>query len=154
MVGQKNPHFRRIRLALPAGSFASLPNDAEGATGFEWLSRDQVKVARYANDPLCGFVLRTGSLCDLLAGSREARSNKNIANIPATLPIYIFSGSADPVHNKERDLLRLVDRYRMHIDKVIYKLYPDGRHEMLNEINCEAVINDVLRWLDSTLPSD
>ena len=130
------------------------PFDTEGSSGFEWLSRDQVKVARYANDPLCGFVLRTGSLCDLFLGAREARNNKNIAKIPATLPIYIFSGSEDPVHNKERDLLRLLDRYRMHIDKVSYKLYPAGRHEMLNEINRDAVIKDVLQWLDSTLPSD
>lgn len=128
--------------------------DAEGSSGFEWLSRDQVKVARYANDPLCGFVLRAGSLCDLFAGAREARRNKNISRIPATLPVYIFSGSADPVHNKERDLLRLLDRYRMHIDKVSYKLYPNGRHEMLNEINCDAVINDILHWLESTLSSD
>ena len=123
----------------------------EGSTGFEWLSRDQVKVALYANDPLCGFVLRTGSLCDLFAGAREARHKRNIAKIPASLPIYIFSGAADPVHNKERDLLRLLDRYRNHIQKVSYKLYPDGRHEMLNEINCDAVIDDILHWLDSTL---
>ncbi|MCZ6619870.1 MAG: alpha/beta fold hydrolase [Gammaproteobacteria bacterium] len=130
---------------------ANKPFDEEGSSGFEWLSRDQVKVARYANDPLCGFVLRTGSLCDLFAGAREARQNKNIINIPTTLPIYIFSGSADPVHNKERDLLRLVDCYRTHGNKVTYRLYPEGRHEMLNEINCDAVIGDVLHWLDSSL---
>ena len=28
------------------------------------------------------------------------------------------------------------------------KLYPEGRHEMLNEINRDEVYRDVLRWLE------
>ena len=28
------------------------------------------------------------------------------------------------------------------------KLYPDGRHEMLNELNRQEVYKDVLGWLD------
>ena len=28
------------------------------------------------------------------------------------------------------------------------KLYPEGRHEMLNEINRDEVYRDVLRWME------
>ncbi|GJM80511.1 hypothetical protein HMSSN139_30070 [Paenibacillus sp. HMSSN-139] len=34
------------------------------------------------------------------------------------------------------------------------KLYPGGRHEMLNEINRDEVTSDVLGWLERHLPSE
>jgi len=30
---------------------------------------------------------------------------------------------------------------------VTYKLYPNGRHEMINEPNKQQVIDDLLAWL-------
>jgi len=125
----------------------------ENATGFEWLSRDTDQVNAYAADPLCGFVLRTGSLVNLFAGAREARKRKNIERIPADLPIYIFSGSADPVHSEEKGLDRLLKRYRAQVRKVDYRLYRDGRHEMFNELNRNEVVGDLLKWLELVLPA-
>ena len=31
--------------------------------------------------------------------------------------------------------------------KVQLKLYPEGRHEMLNELNRDEVVDDLLGWL-------
>ena len=36
-------------------------------------------------------------------------------------------------------------------DKLTVKLYPNGRHEMLNEINKEEVYQDILNWLNMQL---
>ena len=121
------------------------------ASGYEWLSRDSAQVARYASDPQCGFVLRTGSLCDLFAGARQARKRENVLQIPRSLPVYVFSGSDDPVHDGERNLRRLLKSYRDHLKRVDYHIYPGGRHEMLNETNRAEVVQDVLSWLDSVL---
>lgn len=127
--------------------------DAPDATGYEWLSRDAAQVATYVADPLCGFVLRTGSLCDLFAGARQAPKTENVLQIPPTLPVYVFSGSDDPVHGEERNLTRLLNRYRDHLERVDYRLYPGGRHEMLNETNRDEVVQDLLGWLASVLPT-
>jgi alpha-beta hydrolase superfamily lysophospholipase len=127
--------------------------DAPGASGYEWLSRDRGQVAAYAADAQCGFVLRTGSLCELFAGARQARKTENVLQIPRSLPVYVFSGSDDPVHDSERNLERLLKAYRDHLERVDYRVYPGGRHEMLNEINRDEVIQDVLGWLDSALRS-
>ena len=129
-------------------------NDAfEADTGFEWLSRDAEQVRRYVEDPYCGFVLRTGSLCALFAGARQARRNANIRAIPQTLPIYVFSGSDDPVHGEGKGLARLEKRYRRAgIDDLTLKMYPGGRHEMFNETNRAEVVADLLVWLDRHLP--
>lgn len=127
------------------------PFDGPDATGFEWLSRDPTQVKRYVDDPACGFVLRAGSVANLMAGAREARKKSHIAGIPADLPVYVFSGQADPVHGEEKGLNRLLDRYRAQIKQVDYRLYPDGRHEMLNELNRDEVAADLVTWLRQAL---
>jgi alpha-beta hydrolase superfamily lysophospholipase len=127
------------------------PFDGPDATGFEWLSRDPAQVQAYIDDPACGFVLRAGSLALLMAGAREARKKASITGIPSGLPIYVFSGSADPVHGEEKGLERLLKRYRAQVDSVDYRLYPDGRHEMLNETNRDEVVADLVSWLRQTL---
>lgn len=127
--------------------------DGPDASGFEWLSRDAQQVQRYVDDPLCGFVLRAGSLCDLFAGARQARMTENVLQIPRQLPVLIFSGRDDPVHNDMKNLNRMITRYRDHLERVDERIYPGGRHEMLNETNREQVLQDVLGWLDSVLPA-
>jgi len=125
--------------------------DGPGATGFEWLSRDAEQVQRYVDDPLCGFVLRSGSLADLFAGAREARRKESVDGIPTDLPVYVFSGADDPVHGEQKGLERLLDAYRRQLDNVTWKIYPGGRHEMLNETNRQEVMDDLRGWLASTL---
>ncbi len=125
--------------------------ESPDASGFEWLSRDASQVQAYVDDPLCGFTLRAGSLVDLFAGAREARRRRNIAQIPADLPIYVFSGSADPVHGNQSNLRRLLKRYQTRVVNLEFRLYPEGRHEMFNEINRDEVIADLLDWLKRTL---
>lgn len=127
------------------------PFDGPDATGFEWLSRDQEQVQRYVDDPACGFVLSAGSVARLMAGAREARKRSYIAGIPSDLPIYVFAGQADPVHGEEKGLNRLLDRYRAQVAQVDYRLYPDGRHEMLNETNRDEVVADLVGWLKQAL---
>ena len=127
------------------------PFEGPDATGFEWLSRDPAQVQLYVDDPACGFVLRAGSVANLMAGAREARKKSRIAGIPANLPIYVFAGQADPVHGEEKGLNRLLKRYRAQVRQVDYHLYPDGRHEMLNELNRDEVVADLVNWLKQAL---
>ena len=125
--------------------------DGDGATGFEWLSRDAVEVRKYVDDPHCGTVLRTGSLLALFRGAREAAKPANIAAIPKDLPIHVLSGTADPVHGEQKNLKRLFKRYTAAGLRVSRKLYHDGRHEMFNEINRVEVLDDLVAWLDDIL---
>ncbi len=125
--------------------------EGEGATGYEWLSSDAEEVAAYVRDPLCGFVLRAGSLCDLFRGVRESQRRENLLQIPPSLPVYVFSGSEDPVHGGGRNLSRLLARYRSHLERVDERLYPGGRHEMMNEVNRDQVVGDLMSWLEDAL---
>ena len=48
-----------------------------------------------------------------------------------------------------KGIIKLVNTYKeIGIKDVSYILYKDGRHEMLNEINKDEVIENVVKWLE------
>ena len=74
---------------------------------------------------------------------------KNIELVPKNLPIFLFSGDKDPVGNFGKGIIKLYNAYKKHdIKDVTMKLYADGRHESLNEINRKEVMANIVKWLD------
>ncbi|MBU3130069.1 alpha/beta hydrolase [Clostridium tagluense] len=121
-------------------------------TAFDWLSRDNKQVDKYIDDPFCGTVFTAGFFYDFLGGLKRIADPREIENVPKDLPIYIFSGDKDPVGKNGKGVLKLIKTYKEHgMVDLTYKLYKDGRHEMLNEINREEVIADVIKWLNASL---
>ncbi|WP_424393566.1 alpha/beta fold hydrolase [Mycobacterium sp.] len=117
-------------------------------TDFDWLSRDESVVDAYLADPLCGFGIDAVSLKDMFAGARRLADPAEVACMPHDLPVYVAVGSKDPVNGALTLLWPLVDRYRAAgLSDVTVRVYDDGRHEILNEINRAEVIDDLLQWL-------
>lgn len=116
-------------------------------TAFDWLSRDEAEVDRYAADPLCGGPYSCGLWLDLIGGLLEISSDHAITRVPADLPILITGGEADPVGG-ERGMTRLAMHYaQTGHQRISVKIYPDGRHEMLNETNRDEVTGNLLDWI-------
>lgn len=137
----------KIMNMLSFGAFnnAFKPNRTE----YDWLSRDNVEVDKYIDDPWCGAVFTAGFFCDMLGGLGYINKKENIAKIPKNLPFYLFSGSKDPVGANTKGVTQVCDTLKgAGLGDVTLKFYQDGRHEMLNEINREEVFRDVIAWLD------
>ncbi|MEM7675864.1 MAG: alpha/beta hydrolase, partial [Myxococcota bacterium] len=118
-------------------------------TSSDWLSKDPKEVDKYIDDPLCGFDATNQFWIDMLDNIVEFNRPQRIAQIPRNLPIYIFAGANDPVGQQGVGVKKLVNALRSAgVARVDAKLYPSGRHEMLNEINREEVVADLCRWLD------
>jgi alpha-beta hydrolase superfamily lysophospholipase len=117
-----------------------------GPTGFEWLSRDPVEVARYVDDPFCGFMFCNGLVLDMARGLEEIWAPGAEGRIPSNLPILLIAGQEDPV-GVDGGVHRLGDRYRAAGLDVTEILYPNARHEIFNETNLDEVHRDVLAWL-------
>ena len=118
-------------------------------TDFDWLSRDEKEVQKYIDDPFCGVIFTCGFFSDFMKGLQEIENPTNLKKVPLDLPIYIMSGDKDPVGKNGKGVLNLRDRYiNLGVKDVSCKLYEGGRHEMLNEINKEEVMNDIVAWLD------
>ncbi|HBF7115344.1 TPA: alpha/beta hydrolase, partial [Clostridioides difficile] len=121
-------------------------------TKFDWLSRDKEQVEKYINDPFCGVVCSCGFFYDLVQGLKEIEDKENLKKVPLDIPIYIISGDKDPIGKNGKGVLRLRDRYiKLGVKDVTCKLYKDGRHELLNEINKEEVFEDIICWLNNKI---
>lgn len=121
-------------------------------TKFDWLSRDKEQVEKYINDPFCGVVCSCGFFYDLVQGLKEIEDKENLKKVPLDIPIYIISGDKDPIGKNGNGVLRLRDRYiKLGVKDVTCKLYKDGRHELLNEINREEVFEDIICWLNNKI---
>jgi alpha-beta hydrolase superfamily lysophospholipase len=119
-------------------------------TAFDWLSRDGAEVQKYIDDPWCGFVCPNSFYIELLTALSSLWKPANEAQIRKDLPVFLFSGTRDPVGKNGQGVTALYDRYRkLGIRDVAIKLYPDGRHEMFNETNREDVYRDLVDWLNA-----
>ncbi|MEM9620884.1 MAG: alpha/beta hydrolase, partial [Pseudomonadota bacterium] len=124
---------------------ANKPFDGAAATGFEWLSRDPEQVQKYIDDEGCGFVISCASLVDMSRGTRTSSKPECCTSIPVELPVYVFSGTDDPVHSEKQDINRMLQVYYAHgMTNIEVKWYEQGRHEMFNETNADEVVTDLL----------
>jgi alpha-beta hydrolase superfamily lysophospholipase len=122
-------------------------------TAFDWLSSVETEVDAYIEDPLCGFSLVLESMMSLLSQGARLADPSQLARIRAGLPLYILVGGRDPLITVFGELGPLVERYRRAgIDPVVAQ-YPEGRHEILNEVNRDQVVSELQAWLDRVIAS-
>jgi alpha-beta hydrolase superfamily lysophospholipase len=121
-------------------------------TPFDWLSRDPDIVDAFTKDPLCFAALKRNSMESLFAAASQLADTHHLRSIRTDLPLYLFSGSEDPVGQQLEGVRLLLERYRKAgVTNLSHHFYPGGRHEMLNEINsCEVRTNLVL-WISEIL---
>ena len=73
---------------------------------------------------------------------------KNLAKMKKGLPVLFIAGQEDPVGSYGKGVKQARDAFRKAgMTRVDLKLYPDCRHEILNELNREEVYRDVAQWL-------
>jgi alpha-beta hydrolase superfamily lysophospholipase len=142
------------RTALPVTAGSNLLNAAfePARTPFDWLCRDQAIVDAFMADPLCFGDLHPDSLASFLGIAPRLRDPVALHKIRGDLPIYLFSGSEDPVGQQLRGFHTLIGRYRdAGLRDIAFDFYPGGRHEMLSEINRRQVQTRLLAWISRTL---
>lgn len=117
-------------------------------TAFDWLTRVDAEVDKYIADPLCGFVATVSLFRDMMGGIKFITDQKNINTMSRTQPVYFMSGDCDPVGDNGKGVERAYKAFcDAGLHDVMIRLYPGGRHEMLNEVNKYDVYQDILAWL-------
>jgi alpha-beta hydrolase superfamily lysophospholipase len=125
---------------------------APARTISDWISRDEAVVDRYNEDPLCGFLPSAGLFRDMMGGISYIQAQKNVNRMKKDLPVYFISGDADPVGENGAGVMRAYKSFlKAGMTDVTMKLYHDCRHELLNELNRDEVMEDILVWLESKL---
>lgn len=119
---------------------------------FSWLTKDEKIVAAYHKDPKCNFVFTLNGFKGFLEIMKEVTSDEWAMQMPKEVPVHLFSGKNDPVGSYGKGVTetfnQLIDA---EVKTVTMKLYEDGRHEMLNELNRKEVYQDLLMKMEEML---
>ena len=136
------------KLSLGAYNKQFAPN----RTSADWICRDEAVVDAYLKDPFCTFKPTAGMFRDMMWGLRFIASPAALARMDPSTPVYLFSGDRDPVGSNGAGVKKVYGFFKDHgTADLTMKLYPGGRHEMLNEINRGEVYADVLAWLEKRI---
>jgi len=134
-----------ILRSMTFGSYAKTVKDRR--TGSDWISRDSKVVDAYIADPKCNFVCSFGFYGDLMHGLEQVYSESFLDSIPTNLPIYLISGSEDPVAGMKAGFGTMSRTFReLGLVDFESKCYEGGRHESINELNKDEVLSDITDW--------
>ena len=143
-TGEQNPNDKLQNLVF--GSYNSRVEHPR--TPYDWLSRDKKIVDDYIAHPLCGFTASCGLLRDMLIGIRFVQRKENLARMNQELPVLFLSGGDDPVGNYGKGVRQAAKAFRdAGMKHVTERVYPLGRHEILNEINRDEVYQHTADWI-------
>lgn len=120
-------------------------------TRYDWLSRDEKIVDKYAKDDKCTFIFSLNGFENLMKVLWYVSDDKWFETYPKDLPTYLIAGSADPVGNYGKGVLSVFNRLFVQNCDVEMKIYRGARHELLNETNKQEVYEDVLSFIESVV---
>lgn len=139
-------HVAALLNALIFGGYNRRIQNAQ--TRIDWLSRNEENVAGYNADPLCGFTFTVNGFQTLFELIVRAQDPQNLKQTPRDLPVLFVSGEEDPVGDYGAGVirsLRFLEKAGM--EHLCVKLYPEQRHEILNEREAQEVRKDIYEWI-------
>lgn len=145
----KGPKYKsNVVESMSTGMFNSYykPNK----TNYDWISLSEENVKMFIDDKLCGIPFTISGYNDLFLLNKYSNLIENIEIIPKELKILLISGIEDAVGDFG---VGVESVYNMFIktghENVDLKLYPNLRHEILNEKCNDKVYNYILNWIKS-----
>lgn len=139
-------HVAKLIDKLAFGAYNKKIPDSK--TPFDWLCRDEKIVDAYVKDELCGFTFTVNGFKTLFQLLNRLNQRSNLAKMPKELPVYFIAGDMDPVGDYGEGVKKAYkDFTEAGMEKVSIKLYPGGRHELLNETNKMQVYGEIYTWI-------
>ncbi len=132
-------------------AFGSYTKKIPGAkTKYDWLTKDENIVNAYANDKKCAYTFTVGGFITVMEIVKQSNSAQCANMLNKDMPVFIFSGDMDPVGEYSKGVKNVYNLIKKAgVKDVELKLYENGRHEMLNEINKQEVYDDILNWCNT-----
>lgn len=118
----------------------------------DWLTKDEAIVDKYIADPLCMFHFTPNAFYHMFRGMEKAHDIERMRRIMPGLPLLFVSGAEDPVGAWGEGPRKAYVIYSENTDCDVHiEIYPDDRHEVLNELDRDDVYADMLEFIDYCL---
>lgn len=113
----------------------------------DWLTRDERIVDLYIASPDCMFLFKAAGFVTLLSLTLGTIEPNLLSDVVKSLPVLLIAGEADPVGGYGKAPQDMAARMKAAKMPVTLRLYPEARHEVLNETNRNEVFSDVLNFI-------
>jgi alpha-beta hydrolase superfamily lysophospholipase len=118
-------------------------------TRSDWLSKDEKLVDWYVSEPRCSFMFTLNGYYNMFEGISKLHDKKLLDRIPKDLPLFFVSGEDDPVGSFGVEVKAAAQSLKdAGVRNIDLKLYPNDRHEILNETDKEVVYVDLYNWIE------
>ncbi len=140
-------HRSNLLQALAFGSYTKKLGKDEARHA--WISTDRAECDKYGEDPLCGFNFTSQGYYDLFDLVDTVNSKGWAKSIlDKEMPILLVSGREDPCGDYGRGVVKVCEMLlAADVPNVRCKIYPNSRHEILNDVERNAVYADMLSWV-------
>jgi len=115
----------------------------------DWISSDNDNVDNYVDDDLCGFPVTNGLWHDLANGILKVFNINNYSSSENSIPIFIISGSKDPVGENGKGVMRLYKFLSNIFTSVSIKIIDEARHEVFSETTKENSYNMLIKFIEN-----
>ncbi|WP_312298124.1 alpha/beta fold hydrolase [Chryseobacterium sp.] len=113
-----------------------------------WLSVNPENRKAFEQDELCGIPFTHNAFYTLFSIYKKATSRDWAASISPSFPLLFVSGQNDPIGDFGKGVEHTVNNLETDgFRNVEVKLYPEMRHEILNEEIREEVLNGIYTWI-------
>ena len=114
-----------------------------------WVCSNKQIVEAYDKDPLCTYQFTANGFQNLFLLMQHAYGKEGWKLAKPSLPIHFISGADDPCLTNHKKFAQAVQFLKkVGYQQVTSHLYPNMRHEILNETDKALVWNDVLNFLN------
>lgn len=129
-------------------AFSSYSKHFPENSSFNWLSKNQLNVKNYENDPNTGFIFTNNGFNTLFQLISKATSKNWSDQLNKSLPVLIVSGKDDPVGDYGKGPLFVKkELLKSGVQDVSLFLFDTLRHEILFEDTKEDVYKTIANWL-------
>lgn len=140
-------YINPIMDTLSFGAYRLFIDDETFQSKNHWLSHNEKNVAEYDANPKLGFTFTNNGFFTLFKLLYFC-NRKEVFASTKNIPIFLMSGIDDPVGNYGKGVLEVERRLtKAKKDYVVSKLYPDARHEILNEEIAPLVTQDMIHFI-------
>jgi alpha-beta hydrolase superfamily lysophospholipase len=113
-----------------------------------WLSVNPKNRKAFEQDEWCGIPFTHNAFYTLFTIYKRATARKWASSISQSFPFLFVSGQNDPIGDFGKGVMHTVDNLKADgFQNVEVKIYPEMRHEILNEEIREEVLNGIYHWM-------
>lgn len=118
-----------------------------------WLSVNKENRDAFLADEFCGIPFTHNGFHTLISLNMDATKRNWASTIIHKFPMLFVSGADDPIGDFSKGVLQTVsDLKKDGFQDVTVTIYPNMRHEILNETEKETVYEDIGNWLSERMP--